>query len=293
MTRGRIALLLLLPAVCACGGGEPIPAVDGFLRVTAEAEVVELGKAFPLTAVFIRKKDGDATEWTDDLLAPLSVRLVDVSRREDAERIEETRRYEARAFLLGEVRVPASDPPLTLGVRGVLDPGAPGPAELPGGLLREPHGWVIWAAAGALLLVGVSVLIRLGRRRGLPAAEPVPEAASEVPGPHVRALEELARLRGRFPADLEESGPYHVSASGILRGYVRERSDVPLTRTTEECLAVLSAPDSARARLAEALRHCDLAKFARYLPDAAACEAMLDAAESFVRETAPGEEGRT
>jgi len=74
-----------------------------------------------------------------------------------------------------------------------------------------------------------------------------------------------------------------VEAAGVLREVAAARAGVPApVRTTEELLAVTPSRN-----LAAALRACDLAKFARAEPDAAARRALLDAGEAFVRERAP------
>ena len=58
MSPRRLLLLLVVAALPpACGGGAPIPDEDLPLRVTAGAEEVALGKAFPLTVVRVWSRE--------------------------------------------------------------------------------------------------------------------------------------------------------------------------------------------------------------------------------------------
>src|SRR5262245_56929140 len=95
--------------VLACGHttSTPIPDQDIAVGVLPGATEVDFGKAFPLTVVRVWRKDLVPREWTEQAFAPLAVQLEDSTRREDEHRIEETRRYRARAFTLGDVTVPA------------------------------------------------------------------------------------------------------------------------------------------------------------------------------------------
>ncbi len=103
------------------------------------------------------------------------------------------------------------------------------------------------------------------------------------------ALERLERARslareGRAPELAAE-------LSDAVREYIQSRFDLRAPhRTTEEFLHDLldarQSPVAAhRDTLAEFLGACDLAKFARFAIDVEHMQAMLDAAESFVRAT--------
>ncbi|MHC4933335.1 MAG: hypothetical protein ACYTGV_14215 [Planctomycetota bacterium] len=240
----RFVLLCVLLAA-ACGDREPLS--DRPLRVTAGREEVGFGEGFPLAVVRTWGKDESPAEWTEDLLAPLSVRLVETARREDERRIEETRHYVAYAFTLGSLALPVSGSPLT--VKPALDPDAPGPAELPREPFPAPTPWYLWPLGGLLALVLLTLLVR--RRRGRPPT-PVALPREEAPqGPHLRALDRIERLRTVHPQSHEEFQAYFLEMSGLLRRYV-----------------------------------CDLVKFARERPAAPEREGMLDRAEYYVRETA-------
>ena len=301
-----VALLALLAG--GCGDGAPIPAVDLQIRVTAEVEEVELGIGFPLTVVRVWDRDLEPARWLDDELAPLAVELLEVARREDDRRVEETRRYRAHAFEPGEVTVAAPSfrarpkaggavrvataASVVVRVRPSLGPGDPGPAELPRGPFPPATSPVVWIAL-ALLASGVIGLIVVRRRRrvepdlgeetGLPRAEPPPV------GPHDRAFARIENLRGRSPETREEIEAFHIAAAAVVRDYLRERFSLPAREwTTEQCVAAPAIGAEPKVSLADALSRCDLVKFARRLPTSDERGALLDAAARFVRETAPG-----
>ena len=267
MTRRHLVVLLVLAA--ACGDRTAIPKEDG-LNITAGTGEVALGQAFPLTVVRVWSKAQAPQPWNDDALAPLAVRHVETTRREDDSHVEETRRYDAYAFTLEDVTVGDKE----LRVKRALDPDAPGPAELP----PPPETTLPWAwpAAGAAALF---VLLLLYRSRSRPAPPaPPPPPPKDAPGPDVVALERLARLRA---AGLDTQ-PFYLEATGLVREYIGARFDVPAeTMTTEETLREVPA-----GQLAPALDHCDRVKFGRRQPSAAERDDTLDAIERFVKETA-------
>jgi hypothetical protein len=305
----RAAFLFLLAALAAgCREeGAPIPAVDALLSVTAGAEEVEVGAAFPLTVVRVWRKDLVPDAWNDRALAPLTLALEGTSRREDAERVEETRRYRAFAFRLSDVAVRAprmvvragndapprvvSAAPLHVRVRGALDPEDPGPPEVPGDLLLPPRSRAAWiaAAAGVLLAaLAAAVLVRRARarRRG---RVPVPDAP---PPPAARPLDAAERTLARLVAIGGGDDPRSVREAleriaAVLRDDVAARLAVPAhERTSEEIVAALaSAGSPARDALRRALARCDRAKFSGDASspedrDAAAADAI-----AFVRGT--------
>jgi hypothetical protein len=246
--------------------------------VTVGSEEVTFGRGFPLTVVRTWDKDQAPAGWSDDLLAPLSVRPQKTSRREDERRIEETRHYLAYVFTLGTVALPLSGSPLT--VRPALDPGAPGPAELPGAPYPAPTPWYLWPLGGLAALALLTLLVRRRRRR-VPAPVPAPPAEAP-PGPHLRALERIERLRATDPQSHEQFQAYYLEASGLMRRYITERFHLATAeKTSQEILAALSPSASLR----KVLRECDLVKFARERPAALERRAMLDRAESYVLET--------
>lgn len=274
----RAALLALL---AACGGGAPIQKTDLLLRIDPGAFEVGPGEPFPLTVTRVYRKDLVPAAWSGKELAPLSLRLLGESRRDDGTRVEETFRYVAHAFSLDDVvvrGVKLAARPLDGGaerkvaatgfrirVKPGLDPEDPGPPELPGD--PPPSRAWMWWGSGAFALLAAAVLFLALRRR--PRAEAPAPAAPEAPPvpPHERALE---RLRG---ASLEE-------AADIVRAFVAEtRAIRALEMTTEELLRALP-------RLAPVLRPADLVKFAAHEPAARERDDVVAAAEAFVREAA-------
>ncbi len=274
----RIALLALL---AACGGGMPIPETDLLLRIDPGAFEVEPGEPFPLTVTRVWKKDLVPAEWSGKELAPLALRLLGESRRDDGTRVEETFRYAAHAFSLGDVVVRgvklAARPKdggaerkvaatgFRIRVKPVLDPESPGPPELPG----DPppsRAWMWWGSGALALLAAAVLLLALRRRPHATAPAPAAPEAPPVP-PHERALE---RLRG---ASLEE-------AADVIRAFVAETRGIrALEMTTEEVLRAIP-------RLAPVLRPADLVKFAAKEPTPRERDEVVAAAEAFLEEAA-------
>lgn len=306
----RFGCLALAFALVAAYGNEiTVPDKDIQVRITAGADEVELGKAFPLTVVRTWSRELLPDEWSDGQLSPLVVRLKETMRREDDRHVEETRLYECYAFSLEDVTIPAplfkarpkddgparvvSGKEVTLRVKRLLNPESPGSAELPGELLpkRSTFPWLPWSGGGAAVLAGLVLLFWHLRRRAerLGAMPAVPIVA-----PHVRALERLQRLRMRQPNSASEIDSYYVEASALMREYIGERFAMRVQeRTTEE---FLTAPQTAqllkhshRAVLEEFLTRCDFVKFGRHAPNAPDREKLLEAAERFVEETRPSD----
>jgi hypothetical protein len=146
---------------------------------------------------------------------------------------------------------------------------------------KAPPIWV-WVAL-ALLIVGVVMLIR---RRS--AARRAAQGAKVAAHAHEDALAELEKARALMSP--ENSRPYGIKVSGIVRHYIERRFDIVAPRrSTEEFL--LEATASAklapvhRPLLAEFLGSCDFLKFARARAELAELEAQHQAAVRFVTET--------
>ncbi len=137
--------------------------------------------------------------------------------------------------------------------------------------------WVIFAAAFVgLTLLGLAIyaLQRWLRR-------PQPQQS-----PRTRTLELLERARG----EIGNSTPYQFSirVSDILRRYVVEEYQLPITRQTSvEFLEAISKSrtfsEDERSLLSDFLNRCDLIKFARYEATTADSELLLDEATRFVK----------
>jgi hypothetical protein len=149
-----------------------------------------------------------------------------------------------------------------------------GPKHIP-----SPWLWPLWlaggAAAAALLYAGWLWI----RRRALTAALLPYEIA-------------LARLEeARALMHPENAREFSIAVSEIVRHYIEERFRVwAARRTTEEFLHDLLEPSDSllrghRTLLADFLRHCDLAKFARWILSTEEMGTMLQSAHNFVLET--------
>jgi len=137
--------------------------------------------------------------------------------------------------------------------------------------------WVVFVATFiALAVIGLVVwLILRSRRHAVP-----------IRSPRERALELLDRMQG----DVEKMQPYRFSicVSDILRRYVTEQYDLPVTRQTSvEFLNGLttSSPfsDEERTLLEDFLNRCDLIKFARYEATASDSRLLLEEGTRFVQ----------
>ncbi len=136
--------------------------------------------------------------------------------------------------------------------------------------------WVIYGA----VILGLTVLGLIGwwiRKRSL--------RPKLVPSPRARALEQLKRI-GR---EMEMLTPYEfsIAVSDILRHYVTEQYQLPVTRQTSvEFLSLLAkaSPFSAdeSSLLEDFLGRCDLIKFARYDATPDDSRRLLEEATQFV-----------
>lgn len=264
------------------------------LRIRTATTQIEFGVAFELTVVRAWTKTLEPEPWQDRTLAPLTLQLVDTARREDGERVEETLRFRAYAFQVGELAIAAPafrataradgslratfGDELHLEVRSAL-PVEPGPVELPRDVFPATDGRRYWLGFGALAVAAALAFagyVRRTRRRAV-------VAAGETP--HDRALRRLRALRQRTPTGPDEIRADAVEASAVLRDYLLARFDVAApSSTTDEIAATL--PPAHRDALDAVLRDCDLSKFARRLPTADERQRRLDAIEAFVVETA-------
>jgi hypothetical protein len=137
--------------------------------------------------------------------------------------------------------------------------------------------WVIYSgiALGIALLGAIAWWIRSRARKRKP-----------VRTPRHRALEALDRIE----RELETLSPYQfsIAISDILRTYVTEQYQLPVTRQTSvEFLSLLakSSPfsDDETSLLGDFLQRCDLIKFARYDATPDDSRRLLEEATQFVK----------
>lgn len=137
--------------------------------------------------------------------------------------------------------------------------------------------WVVFAVAFLTLAITGLIIWYIARK----LRRPKPEQA-----PRDRALELLQRAR----AEIALLNPYEFSirVSDILRRYVTEQYQLPVTRQTSveflEALAKISPfSEDERSLLSDFLNRCDLIKFARYEATTADSELLLEEATRFVK----------
>jgi hypothetical protein len=149
-----------------------------------------------------------------------------------------------------------------------------GPIHIP-----SPWRWPLWLAGGAALAALLYAGWRWNRRRSLAAALL----------PYEIALAKLEEARALMQP--ENAREFSITVSEIVRQYIEVRFRVwAARRTTEEFLHGLLDPSDAllvshRELLADFLRHCDLAKFARWILSVGEMETMLQSAHNFVLAT--------
>lgn len=146
------------------------------------------------------------------------------------------------------------------------------------------------AAVGLGLGVVGALLYRSWKRRPRPVPPPPPpRPAWEL------ALERLHDVRHAGLLDAGRPAEFCDRVSDALREYLGASLGFDgLEQTTDEIAAHLGRgglAENERARVLGILRECDLVKFAKFAPERAACEAMLDSAERHVRVTMPRKRG--
>jgi Domain of unknown function (DUF4381) len=139
--------------------------------------------------------------------------------------------------------------------------------------IAAPFPWLVWSV-GAVLLIGVSAVAwKLWRRQQR-------KLAYEI------ALERLEKTRPLMHENNAE--PFSLAVSEIVRSFIEEVLPVRAAhRTTNEFLRDLASFSylplaQHRGPLSDFLRHCDLAKFARWSLSVSQMEAMLESAKAFI-----------
>ena len=137
--------------------------------------------------------------------------------------------------------------------------------------------WMIFVAS-LLVLTIIGLAIWYGRK--------LFHKDKPIPTPRERALSALNEIA----KDVERIHPYQFSirVSDILRRYVMEQFDLPMTHQTsvEFLNAIGSAAkfsDDEKLLLADFLNRCDLIKFARYEAAPADSRLLVDEARQFVK----------
>jgi len=141
--------------------------------------------------------------------------------------------------------------------------------------------WLLAAIVAVLLLIWLFIRYLRATRGARAQAHAAQQAYTD-------ALEDLERLFALV--DREESRPYAIESSTIIRRYIETRFELSAPRrSTEEFLVEAQQspklPPAHQASLREYLRICDLLKFARTLANRTELTQLHEAAVSFVKET--------
>lgn len=153
----------------------------------------------------------------------------------------------------------------------------------------RPWPWWVWAGfGGGALLVAAAVAWFVVRRRRPLVIPPVYKAAHDL------ALADLGRLIAEQLIEQGRCKVFYQRLSDILRRYIENRFALRAPeRTTEEFLT-----ESRHARcfnagdlrlLEEFLTHCDMVKFAEFVPNPVRMNESLDTVRAFIERTkSPG-----
>lgn len=186
--------------------------------------------------------------------------------------------------------VTAAFPDLTLRVESLLtDTNAPLADIKP--LAHWAIDWplhLLWIVP-LILIIGSIAAWLLYRHFSRPAAPPVLPPREPA---HERALRELAELLRAGHLEKDDSEPFFVSLSTIVRTYIEDRFGLRAPeQTTEEFIrtATTATQLSAEQRTLTTsfLEQCDLVKFARHRPGAPEMKSAHEAAVRFVAESTP------
>ncbi|MCC5840979.1 MAG: hypothetical protein JJT96_12745 [Opitutales bacterium] len=151
---------------------------------------------------------------------------------------------------------------------------------------------LLLAAGLTLLSAAIAYFLWTSSRKRRPAEEPTFRRADIF----TRTRESLAELENQI--DTLASTPFAFEVSGVIRTFLEDTLDVPVTdRTTEEFLTSLQSftgfDTEARQRLSSFLEQCDLVKYARQelardarLTLLASARSLVDAVEALEKPVA-------
>ncbi|MGE0142682.1 MAG: hypothetical protein AB7I19_14710 [Planctomycetota bacterium] len=302
---GGLAGVLACGAIARAQSDPGASAGDVVTSLRAGTATPQFGERFELTVERSWPRALSIAAFDPAWLAPLHLEAIDDERSQRDGRTVETRRYRACVFALGAVVVPASRTPglgdvtpITLDVRGRLDPMNPGAVELSSELIGETEesSRGVWIGVIAAMAAVLGTAWWRSRRRPLPAAPSV--VAPPPPSPHAVARERLVALRGRAVVDARDTDAFHVDAAHLVREFLAA-TELPsaMEWTTEEIARSLRGlPATAPSRIAEAipvLRAADLVMFARGGSTSTDRTRLLERIEALLGDRATGEGAST
>ena len=289
------ALVAALPAVTSGQTGPP--AID----TTIGAQVISVGDQIAVT-VTVTHAPGTDVLWPDpidvgpfELLASRAI-AADPGETPLTSRLELT----VTAFELGELSIPpievqivdagggATTLSTAAAVVSVESVGRDESGEIrdirgPLAIPFDPLTLLPWLAGLALLAAGGYWLYRRYRGRRRPE---LPAVAAPVRPAHEVAYESLAALEASGLLELGEIKTYHIRISDIMRIYAEDRFGVDaMEMTTGELAGQLHRVGVGRGVVADfraLLERCDLVKFAKFRPAAAACRDLAPLARRLV-----------
>lgn len=156
----------------------------------------------------------------------------------------------------------------------------------------EISGYLLWSIAALLALAAaVYGLVKLLERRGR-SIKSLFQPAPPVP-PHVEAIRALEELHHRKLWQNNKHKAYYSALSDILRTYLSGRYGIgAMEMTTDEIVEAVKGVDmgvKCTSDLLSVLRDADLAKFAKFEPDAEQNEGDWQKAYYFVEDTKEAE----
>ncbi len=135
------------------------------------------------------------------------------------------------------------------------------------------------------VILAVFIILRLLKRRK--------KAVETLPPPtpaHELAFEALMKLKRKNYLEKGKTQEYYIELSDIVRHYMENRFSLRAPEmTTEEFLSDLKNSDVLKPEqkdlISEFLSHCDMVKFARYLPGESESESSYHSAEELIKQT--------
>jgi hypothetical protein len=208
-------------------------------------DIYETGK-FTIPAAIIKYRGSDKEQWKEVLSAPLTVEVRSVLDK-DIEKAD-----------IRDIRGPESIYNLT-------------------------YIYIVLAIIGVIIIIVLIVRLLKKRRKQQETITP-PRPAHEV------AYEALKELMGRDYLKTGRVREYYFELSNIVRHYIEDRFQLKAPEmTTEEFLATLKYSgvlnSEQKGDLKDFLSHCDMVKFARYLPDEKEIELSNDSARTLIDRT--------
>lgn len=208
-------------------------------------DIYETGK-FTIPAAVIKYRGSDREQWKEALSAPISVEVRSVLEA-DAEKAD-----------IRDIRGPESIYNLT-------------------------YIYIVLAIIGAIIII--ILILRSLKKRKKPQ-----EILTPLRPAHEIAYEALRELMGRDYLKTGRVREYYFELSDIVRHYIEDRFQLKAPEmTTEEFLATLKYSgvlnSEQKGDMRDFLSHCDMVKFAKYLPEEKEIERSYDSAKKLIDRT--------